>query len=590
MADIVAANKAKAAAKAEAEAAEVAASPAETAAVPAAEEAAKPEETPAAAAEEATAEKPARKPRKTAAKKTTARKPRAAGKSEKHPLALIIMDGYGYRDSEMGNAIRTAKTPNMDKFLADCPNTLIGASGMDVGLPNGQMGNSEVGHTNIGAGRIVYQELTRITKSIEDGDFFENEAFQHAVDQCLWFDSTLHIFGLMSDGGVHSHIDHICALLELAKKKGLTKVCVHCFMDGRDTPPTSGAGYVQKVVNKINELGIGCISTISGRYYAMDRDKRWDRLERAYNAIVRGEAPVYEGEPVQAVLNSYENNVTDEFIEPVIITPGANVRKDDAVIFANFRPDRAREITRAIVDPDFDGFFREDGNLPVKFVCMTQYDATMPNVEVAFKPQSLTNTFGEYIAEKGLTQLRIAETEKYAHVTFFFNGGVEKEYKNEERALIKSPSVATYDLKPEMSANEVTDEVLARIASDKYDVIILNFANCDMVGHTGVFDAAVKAVETVDACVGKVVDALTAKGGAALITADHGNADQMLEEDGVSPFTAHSTNPVPLVLVGRDDVKALAAGGVLADLAPTMLELLGLDKPEEMTGKSLIVK
>lgn len=590
MADIVAANKAKAAAKAEAEAAEVAASPAETAAVPAAEEAAKPEETPVAAAEEAKAEKPARKPRKTAAKKTTARKPRAAGKSEKHPLALIIMDGYGYRDSEMGNAIRTAKTPNMDKFLADCPNTLIGASGMDVGLPNGQMGNSEVGHTNIGAGRIVYQELTRITKSIEDGDFFENEAFQHAVDQCLWFDSTLHIFGLMSDGGVHSHIDHICALLELAKKKGLTKVCVHCFMDGRDTPPTSGAGYVQKVVNKINELGIGCISTISGRYYAMDRDKRWDRLERAYNAIVRGEAPVYEGEPVQAVLNSYENNVTDEFIEPVIITPGANVRKDDAVIFANFRPDRAREITRAIVDPDFDGFFREDGNLSVKFVCMTQYDATMPNVEVAFKPQSLMNTFGEYIAEKGLTQLRIAETEKYAHVTFFFNGGVEKEYKNEERALIKSPSVATYDLKPEMSANEVTDEVLARIASDKYDVIILNFANCDMVGHTGVFDAAVKAVETVDACVGKVVDALTAKGGAALITADHGNADQMLEEDGVSPFTAHSTNPVPLVLVGRDDVKALAAGGVLADLAPTMLELLGLDKPEEMTGKSLIVK
>ena len=590
MADIVAANKAKAAAKAEAEAAEVAASPAETAAVPAAEEAAKPEETPAAAAEEATAEKPARKPRKTAAKKTTARKPRAAGKSEKHPLALIIMDGYGYRDSEMGNAIRTAKTPNMDKFLADCPNTLIGASGMDVGLPNGQMGNSEVGHTNIGAGRIVYQELTRITKSIEDGDFFENEAFQHAVDQCLWFDSTLHIFGLMSDGGVHSHIDHICALLELAKKKGLTKVCVHCFMDGRDTPPTSGAGYVQKVVNKINELGIGCISTISGRYYAMDRDKRWDRLERAYNAIVRGEAPVYEGEPVQAVLNSYENNVTDEFIEPVIITPGANVRKDDAVIFANFRPDRAREITRAIVDPDFDGFFREDGNLPVKFVCMTQYDATMPNVEVAFKPQSLTNTFGEYIAEKGLTQLRIAETEKYAHVTFFFNGGVEKEYKNEDRALIKSPSVATYDLKPEMSANEVTDEVLARIASDKYDVIILNFANCDMVGHTGVFDAAVKAVETVDACVGKVVDALTAKGGAALITADHGNADRMLEDDGVSPFTAHSTNPVPLVLVGRDDVKALAAGGVLADLAPTMLELLGLDKPEEMTGKSLLVK
>lgn len=510
--------------------------------------------------------------------------------SKKKPTVLMILDGYGLNDKVEGNAVKQANTPVMDDLMANCPFVEGQASGMAVGLPEGQMGNSEVGHLNMGAGRIVYQELTRITKSIEDGDFFENEAFQHAVDQCLWFDSTLHIFGLMSDGGVHSHIDHICALLELAKKKGLTKVCVHCFMDGRDTPPTSGAGYVQKVVNKINELGIGCISTISGRYYAMDRDKRWDRLERAYNAIVRGEAPVYEGEPVQAVLNSYENNVTDEFIEPVIITPGANVRKDDAVIFANFRPDRAREITRAIVDPDFDGFFREDGNLPVKFVCMTQYDATMPNVEVAFKPQSLTNTFGEYIAEKGLTQLRIAETEKYAHVTFFFNGGVEKEYKNEDRALIKSPSVATYDLKPEMSANEVTDEVLARIASDKYDVIILNFANCDMVGHTGVFDAAVKAVETVDACVGKVVDALTAKGGAALITADHGNADQMLEDDGVSPFTAHSTNPVPLVLVGRDDVKALAAGGVLADLAPTMLELLGLDKPEEMTGKSLIVK
>ena len=590
MADIVAANKAKAAAKAEAEAAAAVAAEA----APVAE---------AAPAAKAPAEKPARKPRKTAAKKTaetaakpaakktTARAPRAAAaaKSDKHPLALIIMDGYGYRDSDMGNAIRTAKTPNMDKFLADCPNTLIGASGMDVGLPNGQMGNSEVGHTNIGAGRIVYQELTRITKAIEDGDFFDNEAFQHAVDQCKWFNSTLHIFGLMSDGGVHSHIDHICALLELAKKKGLTKVCVHCFMDGRDTPPTSGAGYVQKVVDKMGELGIGCISTISGRYYAMDRDKRWDRLERAYDAIVLGKAPVCP-DAVQAVTDSYAKDVTDEFIEPVIVTPGANVRKDDAIIFANFRPDRAREITRAIVDPDFDGFAREQGNLPVRFICMTQYDATMPNVEVAFKPQSLTNTFGEYIADKGLTQLRIAETEKYAHVTFFFNGGVEKEYKNEDRALIKSPAVATYDLKPEMSAYEVTDEVLARIDSDKYDVIILNFANCDMVGHTGVFDAAVKAVETVDECVGKVVDALLAKGGAALITADHGNADQMLEDDGASPFTAHSTNPVPLVLVGRDDVKALSAGGVLADLAPTMLELLGLDKPEEMTGKSLIVK
>ncbi len=537
-----------------------------------------------AAAENPIAEKETEK--KPAAKRTR----RTTVKEGKHPLALIIMDGFGHRDSDMGNAIHAANTPQLDKIFSTCPHTLIGASGMDVGLPDGQMGNSEVGHTNIGAGRIVYQELTRITKSIEDGDFFENEAFQHAVDQCLWFHSTLHIFGLMSDGGVHSHIDHICALLELAKKKGLTKVCVHCFMDGRDTPPTSGAEYVKKVADKIDELGIGCISTISGRYYAMDRDKRWDRLERAYDAIVLGEAPVYEGEPIQAILNSYEAGVTDEFIEPVIITKGANVRKDDAIIFANFRPDRAREITRAIVDPKFDGFFREWGNMPVKFVCMTQYDATMPNVEVAFKPQSLTNTFGEYIADKGLHQLRIAETEKYAHVTFFFNGGVETEYKNEDRALIKSPAVATYDLKPEMSAYEVTDEVLKRIASDQYDVIILNYANCDMVGHTGVFDATVKAVETVDTCVGKVIDALLARGGAALITADHGNADQMLEEDEKTPFTAHSTSPVPLALVGRADVKALADGGVLADLAPTMLELLGLDKPEEMTGKSLIVK
>ncbi len=589
--DIIAASKAKAAAKAAAEeklTETVAPAPVE-------------EKQPEAAAETAAA--PAEKPkrtRRTAAKKTADKAAEPAEKkpaarrtrrktAKKHPLALIIMDGFGYRDSDSGNAIHAAKKPRLDEIFSTCPHTLIGASGMDVGLPNGQMGNSEVGHTNMGAGRIVYQELTRITKAINEGTFFENEAFQHAVDQCKWFNSTLHIFGLLSDGGVHSHIDHIFALLDLAKQKGLTKVCVHCFMDGRDTPPSSGAEYVEKLQNKINEISIGCISTISGRYYAMDRDKRWDRLERAYDAIVLGEAPVYEGEPVQAVLNSYENDVTDEFIEPVIITPGANVRKDDAIIFANFRPDRAREITRAIVDPDFDGFYRENGNMSVKFVCMTQYDATMPNVEVAFKPQSLKNTFGEYIADKGLTQLRIAETEKYAHVTFFFNGGVEAEYKNEDRVLVKSPAVATYDLQPEMSAPEVTEKVVKCINDDKYDVIILNFANCDMVGHTGVFDAAVKAVETVDTCVGQVVDALLAHGGAALITADHGNADRMLEDDGVTPFTAHSTSPVPLALVGRSDIKALAEGGVLADLAPTMLELLGLDKPEEMTGHSLIV-
>ena len=525
---------------------------------------------------------------KRTTKKTTTAAAKKSGK--KQPLALIILDGFGYRKETEGNAIAMAKKPVLDKVFSEHPHTLIGASGMDVGLPDGQMGNSEVGHTNIGAGRIVYQELTRITKSIQDGTFFENKAFEQAVNQCKWFNSTLHIFGLMSDGGVHSHIEHICALLDLAKRNGLTKVCVHCFMDGRDTAPTAGAGFVQKIQDKIEELGIGCIATVSGRYYAMDRDKRWERLERAYAAMVYGQGALRPN-AVQAIEESYENGVTDEFIEPFVVTEGATIQKDDAVIFANFRPDRAREITRALVDPDFDGFARENGNLPIKFICMTQYDATMPNVTVAFKPQSLTNTFGEYIAEKGLTQLRIAETEKYAHVTFFFNGGVEKEYQNEERALIKSPSVATYDLKPEMSAVEVTDEVVKRIESDKYDVIILNFANCDMVGHTGVIPAAVKAVETVDTCVGRVLDAITAHGGCALITADHGNADQMLEEDGKSPFTAHSTNPVPLALVGRDDsVKALSEGGVLADLAPTMLELLGLEQPAEMTGHSLLVK
>ena len=571
-----------------------------------------------------TAEKPAaKKPaaKKTAARKTAAKKttktaktetpaaaaapvveaapvaetapvvetPAAPAKTyEKHPLALIILDGFGYREDATGNAIQEARTPVLDQVFAENPHTIIGASGMDVGLPDGQMGNSEVGHTNIGAGRIVYQELTRISKAIADGDFFQNEAFLHAVDQCKWFDSTLHIFGLMSDGGVHSHIDHICALIDLAKQNGLHKVCVHCFMDGRDTPPTSGADYVARLQQKIDEAGIGCIATVSGRYYAMDRDKRWDRLQLAYDAIVNGQGE-FHPDAVAAIRACYDKGETDEFIKPMVITEGATIRKDDAVIFANFRPDRAREITRAIVDPDFDGFPRELGNLPVKYVCMTQYDATMPNVEVAFKPQSLTNTFGEYIADKGLTQLRIAETEKYAHVTFFFNGGVEKEYKNEDRALIKSPSVATYDLKPEMSAYEVTDEVVKRIESDKYDVIILNFANCDMVGHTGVIPAAVKAVEAVDTCVGKVLAALKAAGGCALITADHGNADQMLDVDG-SPFTAHSTNPVPLAAVGCKDVKALSAGGVLADLAPTMLELLGLDKPAEMTGHSLLVK
>lgn len=545
------------------------------------------------------AEKAAVKAEKTEAKaeKAVAKAEKAAEaaakaetvKTGKSPLALVIMDGFGYRADAVGNAIATAKTPTIDKLMKTCPNTLIGASGMDVGLPDGQMGNSEVGHTNIGAGRIVYQELTRITKSIQDGDFFENEAFLDAVRNCQWNDSTLHIFGLMSDGGVHSHLDHICALLDLAKRHGLWKVCVHCFMDGRDTPPTSGITYVQKIQDKIDEIGIGCIATVSGRYYAMDRDKRWERLEVAYNAMVNGVGKHCDN-AITAIQNSYDEGVTDEFIVPVIITDGAEIQPSDSIIFANFRPDRAREITRAIIDPDFDGFHRPKGALEVDYICMTQYDATMPKVLVAFKPEPLTNTFGEYIAEKGLNQLRIAETEKYAHVTFFFNGGVETEYQNEDRCLIKSPSVATYDLQPEMSAYLVTDEVEKRIASGKYDVIILNFANCDMVGHTGVFEAAVKAVEAVDTCLGRVLKAIAAQGGCALVTADHGNADQMLDADGKTPFTAHSTNPVPLVLVGRDDIKQLSEGGVLADLAPTMLDLLGIEQPAEMTGHSLLVR
>ncbi len=500
----------------------------------------------------------------------------------KKPLALIIMDGWGERSDTCGNAIVAAKTPQLDRIYQQNPTTFLGASGMDVGLPDGQMGNSEVGHTNMGAGRIVYQELTRITKSIGDGDFFANEALLAAVENCKKNDSTLHIFGLLSDGGVHSHITHMFGLLELAKRQGLWKVCFHCFMDGRDTPPESGLGYIKQLQAKIDEVGVGCISTIEGRYFAMDRDKRWDRVQKAYDAIVYGKAEATNSDPVAVMADSYKNGVTDEFIVPTIVTEGGNVRNGDSVIFANFRPDRAREITRAVVDPAFDGFAREA--VSVHYVCMTQYDETMPKVQVAYKPTSLKNTFGEYISDKGLTQLRIAETEKYAHVTFFFNGGVEQEYKNEDRALVKSPDVATYDLKPEMSALEVTEEAVRRIESGKYDVVILNFANCDMVGHTGIFDAAVQAVETVDACVGKVVDAIVKAGGVAMITADHGNADQMLEEDCKTPFTAHTTNPVPFTVVGRD---CKLHTGVLADIAPTMLEVLGLPQPTEMTGKSL---
>ncbi len=505
----------------------------------------------------------------------------------KKPLALIILDGFGYNPSDYGNAIRAAKTPNLDKLFATCPHTLIGASGMDVGLPDGQMGNSEVGHTNIGAGRVVYQELTRITKSISDGDFFQNEALCGAVENCKKNGTALHLMGLLSDGGVHSHNKHLYGLLELAKRAGLEKVYVHCFMDGRDVPPTSGKEYIEELLAKTKEIGVGKIASIMGRYYAMDRDNRWERVEKAYAAMVYGEGETAEC-PVCAMEKSYAADVTDEFVVPVVCDKEGQIHANDSVIFFNFRPDRAREITRTLVDPDFNGFVRKNGFFPLYFVCMTQYDAKMPNVQVAFKPQSLANTFGQYISDKGLTQLRIAETEKYAHVTFFFNGGVETPCQNEDRALIASPKVATYDLKPEMSAYEVTDELLARLDSGKYDVIILNFANCDMVGHTGVFEAAVAAVEAVDTCLGKVVDKILSMGGRALITADHGNADQMYEPDG-SPFTAHTTNPVPLLLVGDKD-HTLKEGGRLADLAPTMLEMLGLPKPVEMDGKSLLAK
>ena len=503
----------------------------------------------------------------------------------KKPLILMILDGFGIAP-ENGNAIKAAKKPNIDRLFSSNPITQIGASGMDVGLPDGQMGNSEVGHTNIGAGRVVYQELTRITKSIDDGDFFENEALCKAMDNAKEKDSALHIMGLLSDGGVHSHNKHLYGILEMAKKKGLSKVYVHAFLDGRDVPPSSGKDFVVDCCEKIKEIGVGKIATVMGRYYAMDRDNRWERVEKAYAAMVYGEG-VQADDPAEAVEASYKDGVTDEFVVPAVIKGGAKIQADDSVVFFNFRPDRAREITRTFVDPDFDGFDRKNGFFPLSYVCMTQYDATMPNVMVAFKPESLRNTLGEYISDKNMTQLRIAETEKYAHVTFFFNGGVEKQYPGEDRILVKSPAVATYDLQPEMSAYEVTDKLVSAIESGKYDVIILNFANCDMVGHTGVFDAAVKAVEAVDTCVGKVTDAIAKMGGVALITADHGNADRMVDDDG-EPFTAHTTNPVPFCVVGYPC--KLRKGGKLADIAPTMLEILNLEQPAEMTGESLIEK
>ena len=500
------------------------------------------------------------------------------------PVLLMILDGFGIAPPE-GNAIAAAKKPNLDRLFSSNPITQIGASGMDVGLPDGQMGNSEVGHTNIGAGRIVYQELTRITKTIDEGKLGENEAIVNAMDKALENDSSLHLMGLMSPGGVHSHITHLYGILELAKAKGLKKVYVHAFLDGRDVPPSSAKEYVADAVEKMKEIGVGKIATVHGRYYAMDRDNRWERVEKAYSALVYGEG-VDADCPVDAIQKSYDDGVTDEFVVPIVVKGGDTIKANDSVIFFNFRPDRAREITRTLVDKDFNGFERRNGFFPLTYVCMTQYDATMPNVDVAFKPQSLKNTMGEYMSNLGKKQLRIAETEKYAHVTFFFNGGVEKQYEGEDRILVKSPSVATYDLQPEMSAPEVTEKLVPAIKSGKYDMIILNFANCDMVGHTGVFDAAVQAVEAVDECVGKVTAAVEEMGGVTIITADHGNADKMIDDDG-KPFTAHTTNPVPFCVVGYDC--KLREGGVLADIAPTMLKVMGIDQPEEMTGKSIII-
>lgn len=506
-------------------------------------------------------------------------------------LALIILDGFGINPREEGNAIIAADTPFMDGLFARYPNTVVHTSGLDVGLPKGQMGNSEVGHTNIGAGRIVYQELTRITKSIEDGDFFEQKEFLEAMENCAVNNSRLHLFGLLSDGGVHSHNTHLYGLLELARGKGLKEVYVHCFLDGRDVPPDSGKGFVEELEGKLAKAGVGKIASVMGRYYAMDRDKRWDRVKQAYDAMVLGKG-LECSSAVQAVEQSYKREEFDEFVKPSVIFEGnrpvGTIGPKDSVIFFNFRPDRAREITRTFTDVEFSGFEREKGYFPVYFVCMTQYDRTIENAAVAYKPQDLKNTFGEYISRLGYNQLRIAETEKYAHVTFFFNGGVETVYPGEDRALIPSPKVATYDLKPEMSAYEVTEEVLKRVGTKNYDLMVLNFANPDMVGHTGIFAAAKAAIETVDKCLGKIIPAVLAQGGAALITADHGNAEQMVDYETGGPFTAHTTNVVPLIGIGLGN--AGLKEGRLSDLAPTMLDIMELEQPEEMTGKSLLVK
>ena len=509
---------------------------------------------------------------------------------DKKTTMLMILDGFGVNENSEGNAVKLAKIPNINEIMKQYPNTIIHTSGLDVGLPEGQMGNSEVGHTNIGAGRIVYQELTRITKSIEDGDFFSNQELVSAIENCKKNNSKLHVLGLLSDGGVHSHMRHLFAILELAKRKDFEDVYVHCFLDGRDTPPASADGYIAELEEKMKEKGVGKIATISGRFYAMDRDKRWERVKEAYDALVNGEGHRFAS-ATAAIENSYQKEIFDEFVKPSVICkndePVATIGENDSVIFFNFRPDRAREITRTIVDPDFDGFERK--YFKTYFVTFTNYDETLlPYVHIAFKKEEIKNTLGEYISKLGLTQLRIAETEKYAHVTFFFNGGEEKQYEGEDRILIPSPKVETYDMKPEMSAGEVTDKVVDAINSKKYDVIILNYANPDMVGHTGSLEATIKALEFLDGCVKRVVDAIENNDGTLLITADHGNAEQMIDYKTGELHTAHTTNPVPLVLIGREDVKLKE--GRLADLAPTMLDLMNLEKPAEMTGESLIEK
>lgn len=511
----------------------------------------------------------------------------------KKTTVLMILDGFGLNEKSEGNAIKLANTPNFDKIMKEYPFVKGNASGLFVGLPDGQMGNSEVGHLNMGAGRIIYQELTRITKSIEDGDFFENSTLKNAIENCKNNNSALHLMGLLSDGGVHSHNSHLYGLLKMAKINGIENVYIHVFLDGRDTPPTSGKSFIQELQNKINEIGVGKIATLSGRYYAMDRDNRWNRVQQAYDAIVMGKGESCE-DPVSHMQTSYEKEINDEFVLPTVVKengkPTATVNNGDSVIFFNYRPDRARELTRAFCDENFEHFDREKGFLNLNFVTFTDYDSSIKNKNVVFLKEDISNTFGEYISNLGLKQLRLAETEKYAHVTFFFNGGVEEPFKNEDRILVPSPQVATYDLQPEMSASLVTENLVKSISSDEYDLIIVNYANPDMVGHTGVVDATIKAIETVDKCVGEVVKAVVENDAQMFICADHGNSDQLIDYETGEPLTAHTTNPVPFILINCQKAKGLKENGKLADIAPTLLDMMNLEQPKEMTGESLLVK